>query len=56
MTPDIIAEVRGSTARAAASGSLSMAEAEATGIVDSVSIDMKLPVTVAGECARPGGR
>jgi hypothetical protein len=49
MTPDIIAEVRGSTARAASSGSLQMAEAEATGIVDNVSIDMKLPVKVAGE-------
>ncbi len=49
MTPDIIAEVRGSTARAASSGSLKMAEAEAAGIVDNVSIDMNLPVTVAGE-------
>ncbi len=49
MTPDIIAEVRESTARAASSGSLKMAEAEATGIVDNVGIDMKLPVKVAGE-------
>jgi len=49
MTPDIFAEVRESTARAAASGSLSMAESEATGIVDRISNDMQLPVTVAGD-------
>jgi len=49
MTPDIIAEVRGSTAKAASSGSLKMAEAEATGIVDNVGMGMKLPVKVAGE-------
>jgi len=54
MTPDIIAEVRESTARAAVSGSLSMAETEATGIVDRVGIDMKLPVTVAGSVAGEG--
>jgi hypothetical protein len=51
MTPDIIAEVRGSTARAAAAGSLSMAEAEATGIVDKVCLDMQLAVTVAGDAS-----
>ncbi|MFZ0946429.1 MAG: hypothetical protein WB930_00580 [Syntrophobacteraceae bacterium] len=49
ITPDIIAEVRGSTARATSSGNLKMAEAEAAGIVDKVGIDMKLPVNVAGE-------
>ncbi len=49
ITPDIIAEVRGSTARATSSGSLQMAEAEAAGIVDKVGIDMKLPVKVSGE-------
>jgi hypothetical protein len=49
ITPDIIAEVRGSTARAASSGSLKMAEAEAAGIVDKVGIDMKLPFMVAGD-------
>lgn len=49
MTPDIIAEVRESTARAASAGSLRMAETEATGIVDKVGQDMKLPIMVAGE-------
>jgi hypothetical protein len=49
VTPDIIAEVRGSTARAAAAGSLQMPEAEAAGIVDRVGIDMKLPVIVAND-------
>jgi hypothetical protein len=48
MTPDIIAEVRDSTARSASSGSLRMAETEATGIVDSVSTAMNLPIKVAG--------
>jgi hypothetical protein len=55
MTPDIIAEVRESTARAASSGSLKMAEADATGIVDRVSQDMKLPIMVAGEQREQGG-
>src|SRR5208337_4942261 len=49
MTPDIIAEVRESTARSSSSGSLRMAETEATGIVDSVSTAMNLPIKVAGE-------
>jgi len=49
ITPDIIAEVRGSTARATSSGNLKMAEAKAAGIVDKVGIDMKLPFKVAGE-------
>ena len=44
MTPDIIAEVRESTARSASSGSLNMSEADATRAVDSVSIAMNLPV------------
>ena len=48
MTPDIIVEVRESTARSASAGSLRMAEAEATGIVDSVSTAMNLPIKVAG--------
>ena len=48
MTPDIIAEVRESAARSASSGSLKMAEVEATGIVDSVSTAMNLPIEVAG--------
>ncbi len=48
MTPDIIAEVRESAARSASSGSLRMAETEATGIVDSVSTAMNLPIKVAG--------
>ena len=48
MTPDIIAEVRESAARSASSGSLKMAEIEATGIVDSVSTAMNLPIEVAG--------
>jgi hypothetical protein len=48
MTPDIIAEVTGSTAIAASSGSLMMSEAEAAGIVDNVSMDMKLSVKAAG--------
>ncbi len=49
MTPDIIAEVRQSTARSASSGSLSISEADAVRTVDSVSIAMKLPIKVAGE-------
>ena len=49
MTPDIMAEVRASTARAASSGELQMAETDATRIVDKVSTDMNLPVVVAGE-------
>jgi hypothetical protein len=49
MTPDIIAEVRESTARASSSGSLRMAETEAAGIVDSVSTAMNLPIKAAGE-------
>ena len=49
MTPDIIAEVRESTARAASSGSLSISEADAARAVDSVSIAMNLPIKVAGE-------
>ena len=48
MTPDIIAEVRESAARSASAGSLRMAETEATGIVDSVSNAMNLPIEVAG--------
>ena len=48
ITPDIIAEVRESAARSASSGSLKMAEIEATGIVDSVSTAMNLPIEVAG--------
>ena len=44
MTPDIIAEVRDSTARAASSGSLNMSEDDATRAVDSVSIAMDLPL------------
>ena len=44
MTPDIIAEVRDSTARAASSGSLNMSEDDATRAVDSVSIAMDLPI------------
>ncbi len=48
ITPDIIAEVRESTARSASAGSLRMAETEATGIVDSVSTAMNLPIEVAG--------
>ncbi|HIJ76077.1 MAG TPA: hypothetical protein HPP81_05115 [Deltaproteobacteria bacterium] len=49
MTPDIIAEVRESTARSASSGSLSLSEADAARAVDSVSIAMHLPIKVAGE-------
>ncbi len=49
ITPDIIAEVRESTAIAASSGTLKMAEDDAAGIVDKVGIDMKLPVKVADE-------
>ena len=49
MTPDIIAEVRESTARSASSGSLNMSEADATRTVDSVSIAMNLPVKAGGE-------
>jgi hypothetical protein len=49
MTPDIIAEVRESTARSASSGSLSISEADAARTVDNVSIAMNLPIEVAGE-------
>ena len=49
MTPDIIAEVRESTARSASSGSLSISEADAASTVDNVSIAMNLPIEVAGE-------
>ncbi len=56
MTPDIIAEVTGSTAIAASSGSLMMSEAEAAGIVDNVSMDMKLPVKAAGDNAGAGSQ
>jgi len=47
VTPDIIAEVRRSTATAASSGDLHMAEVDAVGVVDKVSTDMNLPVRVA---------
>ena len=49
MTPDILAEVRESTARSASSGTLSIPEADAVRTVDRVSIAMNLPVKVAGE-------
>ena len=49
MTPDIIAEVRESTARSASSGGLSISEADAARTVDNVSIAMNLPIEVAGE-------
>ncbi len=49
MTPDIIAEVRESTARSASSGSLSISEADAARTVDNVSISMNLPIEVSGE-------
>src|SRR5208337_3450320 len=49
ITPDIIAEVRESTARSASSGSLSISEADATRTVDRVSTAMNLPIKVAGE-------
>ncbi|MGA3114648.1 MAG: hypothetical protein ABSF90_09490 [Syntrophobacteraceae bacterium] len=49
MTPDIIAEVRDSTARSASSGKLQVSETNAAGIVDKVSIAMNLPVKYAGE-------
>ncbi len=49
MTPDIIAEVRGSAARSASSRSLSLSEADAARAVDSVSIAMHLPIKVAGK-------
>ncbi len=49
MTPDIIAEVRESTARSASSGSFSISEADAARTVDSVCIAMNLPIKVAGE-------
>jgi len=49
MTPDIIAEVRESTARSASSGSLSISEADAARTMDNVSIAMNLPIEVAGE-------
>ena len=49
MTPDIIAEVRESTARSASSGNLSISETDAARTVDKVSIAMNLPVEVAGE-------
>ena len=49
MTPDIIAEVRESTARSASAGSLSISEADAARTVDNVSIEMNLPIEVAGE-------
>jgi hypothetical protein len=48
MTPDIVAEVRESTARSASAGSLNMSEADAVGAVDGVSIAMNLPVKAAG--------
>ena len=49
MTPDIIGEVRESTARSASAGSLSIPEADAAHIVDNVSIAMNLPVKVAAQ-------
>ena len=49
MTPDIIAELRESTARSASSGGLNLSEADAARAVDSVSIAMNLPIKVAGE-------
>ena len=49
MTPEIIAEVRESTARSASSGSLSISEADAARPVDNVSIAMNLQIEVAGE-------
>jgi len=49
MTPDIIAEVRESTARSASAGSLNISEADAAGIVDSVSTALNLPIKAADE-------
>ena len=49
MTPDIIAEVRASSARSAAAGSLNMSEADAGSTVDRIGVAMNLPVKVAGE-------
>ena len=49
MTPDIIAEVRDSTARSASAGSLAMSEADAAGVVDGVNTAMNLPVKAGGE-------
>ncbi len=49
MTPDIIAEVRESTTRSASAGSLNISEADAAGIVDSVSTALNLPIKAAGE-------
>lgn len=49
MTPDILAEVRDSAAKAASSGELQMAETDATRVVDTVSTGMNLPVVVAGQ-------
>ncbi len=49
MTPDIIAEIRGSAARSASSGKLHISATNADGIVDKVSIAMNLPVKVAGQ-------
>ncbi len=48
MTPDIIAEVRESTARSASSGNLRISKPDAAGIVDKVGIAMNLPVKPAG--------
>ena len=49
MTPDIISEVRESTARSASAGSLNMSESDAGNTVDRISIAMNLPVKVTGE-------
>ncbi len=49
VTPDIVAEVRDSTARSASAKTLKMPEAEATRIVDSVSVAMNLPVKAGND-------
>src|SRR5208283_5417875 len=49
MTPDIISEVRESTARSASAGSLNKSESDAGSTVDRISIAMNLPVKVTGE-------
>jgi len=49
MTPDVIAEIRDSTGRAASSGNLQMSETDAVRVVDTVITDMDLPVAVTGE-------
>lgn len=49
MTPDIIAEVRDSAARAASAGSLNMSEADAGQTVDKVSTALDLPIKMSAE-------